>query len=268
MRTERSSRAESAAAFIGLIVLSVLMVDVFDTSNFVNPTAPKNDNTAPSPPPLAPRPNGTLVILLTSNLNRTDRFAAPTNSSSGVGGVPIVATLDEQTVPPVRYLWLTNAQGLSGCVQCLPVGPYVVTIQYDGLDMAVPASVFDGNQTTVRVNVTARAYRLTYSEEPGVLVTPSSAEYTMFAQVNSSRPVASVNQPVYLTVLEGASGVGYSVNATVISLGAPSMGTQWLQLGVPSAVNLLDATSISMTAWTSSTNTTVGPLTFVEGMLH
>jgi len=46
------------------------------------------------------------------------------------------------------------------------------------------------------------------------------------------------------------------------------MGTQWLQLGTPSYVDLLDATSISMTTWTSSTTTTVGPVTYSVGSLQ
>jgi hypothetical protein len=85
--------------------------------------------------------------------------------------------------------------------------------------------------------------------------------------VSSSAPVANVSQPVFLTVLGSASAPGYSVNATVVSEGALAMGTQWLQLGTPSPVNLYDAASISLTVWTSSTTTTVGPITYSTASL-
>ncbi len=273
LRAGRSSRAESAAAVLGLIILSMLMMDIFDTSNLVNPLVPRNASPAPSQPaPASPGPgfNGTLVISVTSNQNATNRFAPPTNTSSGAEGAIVLATFVGATPPSqTKYLWITNAQGLAGCIQCLPVGPYVVSIRYGGFNTTIPADVFAYNQTLVRVSITGRMYPLIYSKESGVLVTPTSAQYTLFAQVRSRAPVANASQPVFLTVSEGASGVGaYSVNATVISLGAPSVGTQWLRLGTPSLINLVDATSISMTVWTSSTNTTIGPITYPSGLLR
>jgi hypothetical protein len=264
------SKAVDAAAILGLIVLTVLMFDAFDTSNLFNPTAPRTANpTHNSPPPPTGGPNGTLVILVTSNQNTTNRFAPPTNASSGAEGVPVLATFAEATTlsAPAEYSWTTNSQGLTGCIQCLPAGLYVVSIRYDGLSMTIPTSVFAGNQTFVQVNFTGKAYPLTYSEDWGILVTPRSVQSTMFAKVSSSAPVANVSQPVFLTVLGSASAPGYSVNATVVSEGALAMGTQWLQLGTPSPVNLYDAASISLTVWTSSTTTTVGPITYSTASL-
>ncbi|MGH9920544.1 MAG: hypothetical protein ACRD6W_16960, partial [Nitrososphaerales archaeon] len=244
-------------------------------SNLLNPTGPKS--TAPAPPvPAAPSPapagdelNGSLVIFVTSNQNTTNRLAPPTNTSSAAEGVPVVATFNEAVnFSQPQHLWTTNANGLAGCIECLPVGLYVVSVQYDGLEITTSASVFVGEQTLVRVSFTGRLYDLTYSAESGVLVTPSSAQYTMFANLNSPVAVANVGQPVSLNVLEGASGAaGYSVNATVVSQGAPTTGTQWLLLGTLSPVDLVDATSISMTAWTPSTTTTVGPVTYSQGSL-
>jgi hypothetical protein len=274
LRAGRSSRAGSAAAVLGLIVVSLLMLYFIDASNLFNPTGPTNSAPAPSAPaPSYEAPggqlNGSLVILVTSNQNTTDRLAPPANTSSAAVGVPVVATFDEAVDSfQAERLWTTNANGLTGCIECLPVGLYVVSIRYGGLEIAIPASVFVDEQTLVRVSFTGRLYDLTYCAESGVLVTPSSAQYTMFANVNSSAPVANVGQPVYLNVLEGASGAaGYSVNATVVSQGAPTTGTQWLQLGTLSPVDLVSATSISITAWTSSTTTVVGPITYLQGSL-
>jgi hypothetical protein len=251
------------------------MFDVLDTSNLLNPTAPRvaNPPHVSPPPPTQGGPNGTLVIFVTSNQNTTNRFAPPTNTSSGAEGVPVLVTFAEAIVPvQAEHSWRTNAQGLTGCIECLPVGLYVVSIQYDGLNTTIPTNVFAGNQTLVQVSFTEKAYQLTYSENWGVLVTPGSAQYTMFAKVSSSAPVANVGQPVFLTTESASPGLGYySVNATVVSEGAPTMGTQWLQLGTPSPVNLYDddATSISfLTFWTSSTTTTVGPITYSTGSLE
>jgi hypothetical protein len=271
LRAGRSSRAASAAAVLGLIVVSLLMLYFVDASNLLNPTAPTSPASAPSAP--APSPpgdqlNGSLVISVTSNQNTTDRLAPPTDAPSAAEGVPVVATFSEAVNPvQAEHLWTTNANGLTGCIECLPVGLYVVSMHYDGLNITIPVSVFVDEQTLVRVSFTGRLYDLTYCAESGVLVTPSRAEYTMFAKVESSAPVANVSQPVYLNVLEGASGAGYSVNATVVSQGAPTTGTQWLQLGTLSPVDLVNATSISVTAWTSSTTTTVGPVTYLQGSL-
>jgi hypothetical protein len=272
LRTGRSSRAVGVAAVLGLVVVSLLMLYFIDVSNLLNPTGPTN--TAPAPPApshsaTGPQLNGSLVISVTSNQNTTDRLAPPTNASSPAKGVPIVTTFsDANSSSQVEHLWITNTNGLTGCIECLPVGLYVVSIKYDGLEITVPATVFVDEQTKVQVSFTERSYDLTYCAESGVLVTPSAARYTMFASVNSPVTVANASQPVYLNVLEGASGTaGYSVNATVVSQGAPTMGTQWLQLGTLSPVDLQDATSISMTAWTSSTATTVGPVTYLQGVL-
>jgi hypothetical protein len=271
------SKAINAAAILGLIVLTALMFDVLDTSNLLNPTAPRiaNPPHVSPPPPTQGGPNdGTLVIFVTSNQNTTDRFAPPANASSGAEGVPVLVTFAEATIPvQAGYSWRTNAQGLTGCIECLPAGLYVVSIRYDGLNMSIPTNVFAGNQTLVQVSFTEKAYQLIYSENWGVLVTPGSAQYTMFAKVSSSAPVADVGQTVFLTMEESASpGLGYSVNATVVSEGAPTMGTQWLQLGTPAPVNLFydddNATSTSfLTVWTSSTTTTVGPITYSTGSL-
>jgi hypothetical protein len=270
LRSGRSSRTVSAAAVLGLIVVSLLMLEIIDASNLHNPTGPTKAAPAPSTPaPVLPGPplNGSLVILVTSNGNATDRLAPPTDASSAAGGVPILATEEATNSSQERYLWSTNANGLTGCIECLPVGPYLLSITYDGLAIEVPAVVYVGEQTLVQVNFTGRMYGLTYCAESGVLVTPSSAQYTMFASVKSSVAVASVSQPVSLEVLQGGLAAGSLVSATVVSLGAPTLGTQWLQLGTPSPVDLVDATSISMTAWTSSTTTSVGPVTYVQGQL-
>jgi hypothetical protein len=269
LRAGRSSRTVSAAAVLGLIVVSLLMLYFIDASSLLNPTGPKHAAPVPSAP--APSPpgqnplNGSLVVLVTSNRNTTDSLAPPTNTSSDAKGVPVVATNEAANSPHARYLWTTNANGLTGCIECLPVGAYVVTIQYGGLEVTIPATVSVGEQTLVQVSFTGRLYDLTYCAESGVLVTPSSAQYTMFASVDSPVAVAKVSQPVTLNVLEGA--LGSSVNATVVSQGAPTLGTQWLQLGTLSPVDLVDATSISMTAWTSSTTIAVGPVTYLQGQL-
>lgn len=253
-------------AILGLVVLSVLVIDVFDTSYLFNPTGPKRASPPPAAPSSGPRPNGTLIVMVTSNQNVTDPLAPPTDFVSDASGVPVLVFLPDSAAP--AYEWDTNAQGLTGCIQCLAVGPYVLGIQYDGLNMTIPVGVIADNQTLVRVNITGSVYPLIYSRESGVLVTSTAAQYTMFAQVTSSGPVANVSQPVSLTVSEGApKAAGYSVNATVISLGAPTAGTQWLQLGTPSPVDVQGATSITMTAWTSSITTTTGPVTYTAAQL-
>jgi hypothetical protein len=274
VRAGRSSRAVSAAAILGLIAVTLLMLSFFDSSSLVNPTGPTNPVStisvpaAPSQQAPGQQLNGSLVIFVTSNQNTTNRFAPPANTSSAAEGVPVVAAFSEAVNPfPAEHLWTTNANGLTGCIECLPVGLYVVSIQYDGLNITIPTNVFVGEQTLVLVSFTGRLYDLTYCAESGVLVTPSSAQYAMFASVSSSVAVANVSQSVSLNVLEGASAAGYSVNATVVSQGAPTRGTQWLQLGTPSPVDLANATSVSMTAWTSSTTTAVGPVSYSQGSL-
>jgi hypothetical protein len=275
LRAGRSSRTVSAAAILGLILVSLLTANVFDSTNLLNPTAPSNGPPASVTPP-GPSVNGThgtLVISLTSNA--TSPLAPSTNSSSDPQGVPVLVTFNRPIIPsqaavPSRaeYLWTTNAYGLTGCIQCLAPGQYTVSIHYDGLNITVPANVFANNQTLVQASVTSRLYHLIYSQESGVLVTPSVAQYTMFAKVSSSAPVANVSQPVFLNVMEGPSEVkGFSVNATVVSEGALTLGVQWLQLGTHSPVSLAGATSISMTTWASSTTTSVGPISYAVGLL-
>lgn len=253
---------------MALIILAVLMLDVFSTSNFTNPTAPATPATAPTKPAQGPKLNGTLIISVTSNQNATDKLAPPLNSWSGAQGVDIVGTFSAAAIPSEsEYLWTTNQNGLAGCLACLPVGLYVLSISYAGLNITIPATVFANNQTLVRVTVTGSVYPLVYSKQSGVLVSPSTASWAMFAQVASSSPVASVSQPVSLNVLQGSLAKGYSVNATVLALGAPTAGTQWLQLGTPTPIDLVDSTSISMTTWVYTSATTVGPVTYTTGLL-
>jgi hypothetical protein len=272
LRAGRSSKALSISAILGLILVSLLTANVFDSSNLVNPTAPANGPPASGLMPPKPPLNGTLgtlVISVTSKQDKTDGLASPTNASSDAQGVPVLVTFNQSVVPsPGKHLWTTNAYGLAGCIQCVPPGQYVVSIQYDGLNIAVPANVFADNQTLVQVSITSELHQLIYSQESGVLLTPSDVQYTMFAKVSSPVPVANVSQLVTLNVLDGPSQVeGYSVNATVISEGAPTMGVQWLQLGTPFPINPLGATSISITTWTSSTTVTVGPISYSVGLL-
>ena len=252
---------------MGLIILSVLVIDIFDTSNLLNPAAPKSSEPGRKVPTPQTLLNGSLVISVVSNQNTTDASAPPAYNFTDAAGVPVLVAVGATTIPTDH--WTTNAQGLTGCIKCLEAGPYAVTILYDGLNMTIPVSVFSGNQTLVMVNITGSVYPLVYSKESGVLVTPSAAQYTMFAQVTSSVPVASVGQPVILTLSGVApNGVGYSVNATVVSLGAPTTGTQWLQLGIPSPLDLAGTPNVSMTAWTSSSVTTTGPVTYTADELQ
>ena len=271
LRAAKSSRTVSAATVLGLIFVSLLMLYFIDASNLFNPTGPRN--VAPAPVVPAPAPpgnprNGSLVILATSNMDTINGIPTPINASTDAEGVLVVAIDEAANSSQARYLWATNTAGLAGCIECVPVGAYLLSIQYDGLEITTQAVVSVGEQTLVQANFTGKLYDLSYCAESGVLVTPSIAQYTMFASVNSPVAVANASEPVFLNVGGGQGVAGYSVNATVVSQGAPTTGAQWLQLGTRSPVDLVDATSISMTAWTSSVTITVGPVTYLQSALE
>jgi hypothetical protein len=270
-REAKSSRAVSVAAVLGLIVVSLLMLYFIDASNLFNPTGPRT--VAPAPTASAPAPpgtplNGSLVVFVTSNVNVVNGIPTPTSASSGTEGAVVVAIDEAANSSQAREIWATNAAGLTGCIACVPVGAWLVSIQYDGLEITTQAIVSVGEQTLVQASFTAKLYDLGYCAESGVLVTPSSAQYTMFASVSSPAAVANASEPVFLNVEGGLGQAGYSVNATVVSQGAPAVGTQWLELGTSSPVDLVDATSISMTAWASSVTMNVGPVTYLQSALE
>jgi hypothetical protein len=256
----RSSKLVSALAILALIVVALLMIDVFDSATLANSAIPLGGggpNAHGHPGPAILLPNGTLIVTLVSNQNGS--AALPTNRTLPLVAWPVTVTSINSSNPFTQpYVLTTNRAGVA--LRQLPAGPYAVQVQDETLNVTIPVQVLAGNETQVSVRVSGAVYQLLYSEEVGVLLTASSAQYGMYAELRSSTSVANLTEPVFLNVEEGTAGEGYLVNATVLAQQSPSQGTQWLELGTASAVDPLDATSIYVITWTYSSLVTVTPV--------
>ena len=252
MRTAKSSKLVSALSVLGLILISVFMVFVLDSSMLMNPTIPFQGGTSRG----SPGPTGTLVVQLHSNQNETDKLGNPTTGQLPVSQWPITVAQANAT-HPATFALITDNSG--GSLQEVAAGNYVVSFKIESLSIKIPVKVSVGNETKVQVRVYGTAYSLLYSEESGIVPTAGSAQSNVFVRVNSTAPVANASEPIVLKIHQGSGWKGYLLNATVISRQASSSGTQWLELGTPSALDPVNATSIVLTTWTYASLVTVGP---------
>ena len=251
-REAESNRATSALAILGLIFTSVLMVLVLNASSLANPTLPFQNN---SPNPV-PGPTGTLVVQVHTNQNETDMLSNPTNRSFALGQKGVYVTVADNSSNPQTMI--TDTKG--GSLQELAPGRYVVRLSDQILSIRVPVQIFAGNETKVKLTINVTAYPVVYSEESGVVPTVGKVRSDMFVELQSSASVASVNDQVLLKVRGGAPGVGYLANATVLAQQPPTQGAEWLELGASTAINPVNATSISLTTWTYSSVVTIEPI--------
>jgi len=251
-RAAGSTRGTSALAILGLICTSVLMVLFLNASSIANPTLPFQNN---SPNPV-PGPTGTLVVQVYTNQNETDILSNPTNSSFALGQKGMTVTLADNSSNP--HTMITDTRG--GSLQELAPGRYVVRLWDQILRISVPVQILAGNETKVRLTIDVTGYPVVYSEESGVVPTVGKVRSDMFVELQSSALVASVDDQVLLKVRGAAPGVGYLSNATVLAQQPPTQGTEWMELGASTAINPVNATSISLTTWTYSSVVTVDPI--------
>jgi hypothetical protein len=268
LRAATSSRTVTAVAIVGLIVVSLLIFNEFDSASLLNPMSPIVGG--PNNPGPTPDYNGTLVVQLSSNQNQNNKsLSVPLNQSTPLGNWPVIVTTPNSTSGYSSYSLTqqfsltTKADGQA--VMQITAGSWDVEISDETLNMTIPIPIYAGNETLLQVDVTGTVYPLIYSEESGLLLTPISAQYATFAELRSSTSVANVSAPVILRVAEGTGG--YDVNATVVSQEPPTQGTQWLQLGTASAVDPVNATSIYLTSWTYSSSTTITVSSLLVGSL-
>jgi len=265
MRATRRSKLVSSAAILGLIVFSILIVIILDSSSLANPImpfqgGPPNGNTGPT---------GTLAVRLVSNQNQSERFASPSPSPALRSRLfPVVdksINVSQAINPsnpgnssnPFSLVLATDASGYLS--QQLPPGQYVVNLRDESLDVSFPVEIKAGNTTTLMVDIAGTAYPLVYSEESGVQPAAASLQSEVYAEVQASTAVANVSEPVVLEVHGTAPGSGYLVNATVLSRQSPAQGTEWLELAAAGPVDPVNATSIVLTTWTYSATITVEP---------
>jgi hypothetical protein len=250
-RVARTSRAVSALAILGLIVSSMLIVLILNSSSLANPVmlfqgGPLNPN---------PGPQGTLGVRLLSNQNQSEMFANPSPESAGwpfpvVGKSITVSQGSGSLINPFSEVLTTDSGGFTSVL--LSPGQYVVNLRYETLNITIPFVIAAGRQTTVFVNVSEMAYPLAYSEESGARPTMGGTQSEVYAELRASAPVAGVSDPVILEVHRTGGASGYLVNATVLSRQSPTQGIQWLELGAAGTVDPVNATSIVLTTWTYS----------------
>lgn len=255
VRAAKTSRLVSSLSILGLILISILMVIVLNSSSLVNPTLPLQ-NGAPNG---SPGPTGVLVVHLFTNQNESDRLSNPANSSFALGEKAMTVRDVANSSNPV--LLVTDTRG--GVLQDMAPGRYVLRLQDQTLNIKIPVQISVGNQTKVVVHIYGAAYPLVYSEESGILPTVGSARSNMFVELRSSTSVANASEPVLIKVRGAESGNGYLVNATVIARQPPTQGTQWLLLGTVTPIDPVNATSIFLTTWTYSDFITTGPIPLV-----
>ena len=183
----------------------------------------------------------------------------PTSKLFALGQKGLTVTAADNSSNPQTMI--TDTRG--GALQELAPGHYVVRLKLsEPLSISVPVQIFVGNETKVKLTINGTAYPVVYSEESGVVPTLGKIRSDMFVELQSSTSVASVNDLVLLKVRGAAPGVGYLANATVLAQQPPTQGTEWLELGASTAINPVNATSISLTTWTYSSVVTmqaIGP---------
>jgi hypothetical protein len=254
VRTEKSTRLTSSLAILGLICTSVLLVLFLNASSLANPTLPFQNN---SPNPV-PGPTGTLVVQVHTNQNETDRLSNPTSRLFPLGEKGLTVSPADNSSNPQILITDTNGSQL----QELPPGRYVVSLSDQTLNIRVPVQIFVGNETKVKLTISGTAFPVVYSEESGVFPAVGKIRSDMFVELQSSTPVASVNDQVLLKVRGGAPGVGYLANATVLAQQPPNQGVEWLELGASTTINPVNATSIFLTTWTYSSVVTMQRIGF------
>lgn len=269
MRTAKSSsKLVTVVSIVGLIVVSLLIFNEFDSASLVNPMSPIVGG--PNNPGPTPDYNGTLVVDLTSNQNQNNKnLTTPTNQTSPLGDWPVTVTTANSTSGYSSYsltqtFSLTTKANGQAAMQ-ITEGAYDVQILDQTLNMTIPVPIYAGNETLLQVNVMGSVYPVLYSEESGLILTPISAQYGTYAEVHSSSSVANVSAPVILRVVNGAGT--HLLNATVVAQEPPTQGSQWLQLGTPSAVDPVSATSIYLTTWTYTSFTTITVSSLLVGSL-
>jgi hypothetical protein len=251
LRAAKSTRLTTSLAILGLIGTSVLLVLFLNSSSLANPTLPFQN----SSPKQVPGPTGTLVVQVHTNQNQTDLLSNPTNKSFALGEKGLTVTAADNSSSP--QLLITDTQG--GALQELAPGHYVVRLADQTLSIKVPVQIFVGNETKVKITISGTAYPIVYSEESG-LPAAGKVYSNMFVELRSSAPVANVNDPVLLKVRGGAPGAGQLANATVLAQQPPTQGNVWLELGVSTTINPVNATSIVLTTSTYSNSITVQPI--------
>jgi hypothetical protein len=228
------------------------LVLFLNASSLANPTLPFQNN---SPTPV-PGPTGTLVVQIHTNQNETDMLSNPTSQLFALGQKGLTVTAADNSSNPQTMI--TDTKG--GSLQELAPGHYVVRLSEQVLSISVPVQIFAGNETKVKLTINVTAYPVVYSEESGVFPAVGKVLSDMFVELQSSASVASVNDLVLLKVRGGAPGVGYLANATVLARQPPTQGIEWLELGASTAIDPVNATSISLTTWTYSSVVTTQPI--------
>jgi hypothetical protein len=254
MRSGKTSRLTSTLAILGLIIVSIVMVLVLNSGSLVNPTLPFQN----SSPNNNPGPTGTLVVQLRTNQNESDRLSDPTAGVMPLGEKPMVVMSADNFSARYVQAMITNTKG--DVLQELAPGNYVLRILDQTLVIRIPVQISLNNVTKVVVNISGKAYPLTYSEESGIVPVAGKAQAKMFVELRSSTPIADVNQAVLLKVRGGAAGVGYLANATVLARPTPVQGNEWLELGAETTINRVNATTIVLTTWSFSSSSSVTPI--------
>jgi hypothetical protein len=256
LRSAKSSNVTSTMAVLGLIIISVLMVLVLNSSSLVNPVSPPT-----GPPPNSPGgPTGTLVLYLVSNTNESNPISNPTDGQIPISGLAAIVSLvtNSSSTPLTQPQLMTTAKdGIA--TRPFPPGSYLIRFPIEALNVQVPVHVSAGNQTVVNIAVFGTAYQLLYSEESNVVPTNVGVRMSMYAEVGASSSVANDSEQVILKMHEGTGVGGYLLNATVVSQQPPAAGKEWLEMGASSALNPVNVTSIYLTTWRYISLVTVGP---------
>lgn len=238
-----SSRSVSAAAILGLVLVSVAMVFLIDTSSLANPTVPLTQNN----PGAARGPGGVLLVRLSSNQNDTGPASDPLNVMLALGGRDVFVTPAASSTSGVveEYVMTTDGDGFAR--EYLAAGAYLVGIKDETLDIQIPVQIAVGNETQLGVSIVGTAYPVVYSEASQMVPAGQGPRSEVYVEVPSYTPVANDSEAVMLDVHQGAGGS--RVNATVVSQEQPFQGTDWLELGTATPVDPLNATSIVLTTW-------------------
>jgi len=254
LRAAKTSKKVSAAAVLGLIVVSTIMAILFNTSLSIveiphQVTVSGGQGTSAT---------GVLLVQLVTNENETGAFSEPTNYLSPIASKSFNVTLEGNTSTPFSQVLVTDAaRGVAFSV--LPPGLYDIKVAERTVVTKIPVSVTAGNTTDVTVTFSEAAYPLAYSEEYGATLTPTGIQSNIFAELQSGTPVANVSEPVILDVHAGFPLKESLVNATVVGGKPPAEGTEWLELQTAGTVDTVNATSVFLTTWSYSSEALVTP---------
>jgi len=242
------SKLVSVAAIIALLVFASLSVAVIDSHSLSDPL--QRDLVRPGSAPLPP--TGTLVITMVSNQNFSSTVSEPLRTPVPVPKWPIaVVTINSSIISVEPISLTTDPEGVA--VDTLLPGDYVVEAPYNTLNIQVPVVILSGNTTTVRLDLSEHAYPVIYSEASDVGAQPS-----VYIELHSSTAVANVSEPVTIAMQHGGPG-GNAVYATVVSERPPAQGTQWLDLGSSTEVDLSGAGTVVLATWSYSSPVSIEP---------